>query len=185
MSKYYSPSYSQHFMSLKICPLSSNGNGQCYKDYFYWEFDIKPSTFSRVYRVLLIWDFQHVAPKIYILNEEVHKIATEKTIPHLYSQTQIQLCLYYPSYKEFSSSIPLCTTIIPWTYLWLSYYEEWLYSGEWKGGGIHPESTTRANSVSPLRKVSGNKKTKKKKSTKSLVDQVYERRKKAYLKSMI
>ena len=29
-------------------------------------------------------------------------------------------------------------TIVPWTILWLFYFEEWLMSDEWKGGGVHP-----------------------------------------------
>lgn len=31
-------------------------------------------------------------------------------------------------------------TIVPWTMLWLFYFEEWLASGDWKGGGMHPEA---------------------------------------------
>jgi len=29
-------------------------------------------------------------------------------------------------------------TVVPWTALWLLYFEEWLFSGEWAGGGLHP-----------------------------------------------
>jgi len=29
-------------------------------------------------------------------------------------------------------------TIIPWTHLWLIYFEEWIVSDGWKGGGKHP-----------------------------------------------
>jgi hypothetical protein len=27
---------------------------------------------------------------------------------------------------------------LPWAAIWLFYFEEWLASGEWKGGGEHP-----------------------------------------------
>jgi len=135
------PIIAQHFMSLKICPLSSNGNGQMEKTYFVWEFDAKPSVFSRVYKVRVKWQYNENAPKVYILNQEVREVAKQKEIPHLYSQAKVQLCLYYPKYQEFSKAMSLCETIMPWTYLWLSYYEEWLYSGEWKGGGIHLNSS--------------------------------------------
>ncbi|MEZ5659385.1 MAG: hypothetical protein R3E83_12920 [Burkholderiaceae bacterium] len=33
----------------------------------------------------------------------------------------------------------IADTIVPWTYEWLFYFEEWLVSDEWKGGGRHPE----------------------------------------------
>jgi hypothetical protein len=29
-------------------------------------------------------------------------------------------------------------TIVPWAVLWLYFFEEWLRSGEWLGGGEHP-----------------------------------------------
>jgi len=131
----------QYFESLKLCLLSSNSSRQIKKNHFYWEFDVKLSTFSRIYKVLLIWDFSKNSPSVYILNDEVHKIVKERTIPHLYSHEKIQLCLHYPKYKDFSKSMSLCETIVPWTYLWISYYEEWLYSNEWKGDGVHIKSS--------------------------------------------
>jgi hypothetical protein len=184
MSRYLHNNHAKHFTSLTLCPLSSNGSGAIEKDYFYWEFDVKPSTFSRVYRVLLIWDFSKNNPQVYILNEEVHKVANKRVIPHLYSQEKIQLCLFKPSYNQFSMSMSLCETIIPWTYLWISYYEEWLYSDEWKGGGIHPESTKEKKLTSPSKKVKVNaRRVKNKKYKKLLVDKIYEKRKKNYLKN--
>lgn len=179
MSKYFKHTYTEYFASLKLCPLSAKGDGELKKDYFYWEFDVKPTTFSRVYKVLLIWDFTQNAPAVYILNREVHEVSKTKTIPHLYSKEKVQLCLYYPSYKEFSNSMSLCETIIPWTYLWLSYYEEWLYSDDWKGGGVHLESVNEKK-ISPLKKIRVPSKFKKKRVKKLLIDAVYERRKKYF-----
>lgn len=28
--------------------------------------------------------------------------------------------------------------LIPWIATWFYYFEEWLVSDEWKGGGVHP-----------------------------------------------
>ncbi len=177
------PSYAQHFVNLGQCSLSANGSEKFEKEYFYWEFDLKPSLFSKTYRVLLIWDYKLTAPKVYILNNELHDVSKEKIIPHLYSREKVQLCLYYPKYKEFNVYMSLCETIIPWTYLWLSYYEEWQYSGEWKGGGVHPEvnsSTEAEESITPLKKFRSFKQLKKKKIKKSLTDKIYGRRKKHF-----
>ena len=179
MSKYSNHTHTEHFSSLKLCPLSSNGSGALEKKYFYWEFDAKPSDFSRVYKVLLIWDFTQNAPKVYILNEEVLEVSKIKNIPHIYDKEKVQLCLYHPSYQEFSSSMSLCETIIPWTNLWISYYEEWLYSGEWKGGGEHPKPVKKKK-ISPLKKIKVPRKFKKKRVKKSLIDIVYEKRKKYF-----
>jgi hypothetical protein len=30
-------------------------------------------------------------------------------------------------------------TIVPWAVLWLYYFEDWLATDEWKGGGKHPD----------------------------------------------
>ncbi|HHA1433722.1 TPA: hypothetical protein ACOEET_002638, partial [Enterobacter hormaechei subsp. hoffmannii] len=32
----------------------------------------------------------------------------------------------------------LSETILPWASLWLFYFEQWLHSGIWEGGGAHP-----------------------------------------------
>lgn len=32
----------------------------------------------------------------------------------------------------------LAKTILPWTAEWLLHYEVWLVTGEWVGGGVHP-----------------------------------------------
>jgi len=32
----------------------------------------------------------------------------------------------------------LADTILPWASLWFFYYEIWLATGEWVGGGEHP-----------------------------------------------
>lgn len=33
----------------------------------------------------------------------------------------------------------VCDTIVPWTAEWLLNYELWLATGEWVGGGEHPQ----------------------------------------------
>jgi hypothetical protein len=33
----------------------------------------------------------------------------------------------------------IANTIVPWSVLWLFYFEDWLCTGEWSGGGVHPE----------------------------------------------
>lgn len=167
--------YRAGYAGLKFCPLSLNGSGEYTNKYFYWEFDAKPSTFSKTYRVLLIWDYKLVAPSVYILNNELHEVELTKRIPHLYSRDKIQLCLYYPEYKEFNVFMSLCETIIPWTYLWLMYYEEWLYSGEWKGGDAPHSTILRSDDIDLVEEPSEVKKVKK-----PISDIIYARRKKVF-----
>jgi hypothetical protein len=65
-------------------------------------------------------------------------LSNGRKIPHLYSQTKQQLCLYKPGKGEWSSEMMLGKIVLPWVELWLFYFEEWLVSGKWKGGGEHP-----------------------------------------------
>ena len=39
---------------------------------------------------------------------------------------------------EFNYSLRIIDTIIPWTQEWLYFYEIWLLTGEWRGGGHTP-----------------------------------------------
>lgn len=68
---------------------------------------------------------------VLVMNESGNKI------PHMYSQKT--LCLYMPKYSEFTRKKYISDTIIPWTGLWLYYYELWHLTGKWLGGGEHPE----------------------------------------------
>jgi hypothetical protein len=38
-------------------------------------------------------------------------------------------------------------TVVPWAILWLFYFEEWLTSNEWKGGGMHPDAQRRHRDI--------------------------------------
>jgi hypothetical protein len=39
---------------------------------------------------------------------------------------------------RLSTSTFIAYTILPWTSLWLYFYELWLVTGQWMGGGKHP-----------------------------------------------
>ena len=59
--------------------------------------------------------------------------------PHRYEDGS--LCLYRGRYGEWDPARPIGQTVIPWTVLWLSFYELWLVTGVWHGQGEHPEAT--------------------------------------------
>jgi hypothetical protein len=62
----------------------------------------------------------------------------EKRIPHRYADSSI--CLF--TGREWTPEKPIAHTIIPWLLEWLMYYEAWLTTGEWQGGGTLPPSAT-------------------------------------------
>lgn len=69
--------------------------------------------------------------------------APGESTPHLYwdeeSPMRSRLCLFDPAAKEWTSDMAIAETIVPWTIDWLASYEGWLATGEWTGGGRHPE----------------------------------------------
>lgn len=77
-------------------------------------------------------------PEIRILSPTLVTNFKGDKIPHVYPGKR--LCLFYPKYSEFKFADLLSETIIPWTSLWLYYYEVWHMTGEWLGGGIHNEN---------------------------------------------
>ena len=102
-----------------------------------WDYETQPTPISRVYLVRIQYRLDE-SPKIFVKSPNLRGIAGERKIPHLYDQTRQKLCLYLPRNEEWNSAQWLVDTIIPWTNLWLYYFEDWLQTNEWHGGGEHP-----------------------------------------------
>jgi hypothetical protein len=66
-------------------------------------------------------------------------------IPHRYRDGSI--CLFYGS--EWTSDKAIAQTIVPWLLEWLMFYEGWLATGEWQGGGTHPYPSRESEAASP------------------------------------
>ena len=106
------------------------------KDVLFVKGVIKPTPRSVDYRFKLQYRVGN-RPKIKITNPELKRNSKNEKIPHVYTENEI--CLYYPNYKEFDSNHFVADYIIPWISLWLYYYEIWHLTGEWLGGGMHPQ----------------------------------------------
>ena len=77
-------------------------------------------------------------PETYVDAPDLQALAGERAIPHLYGHNPPKLCLYLPKTYEWQPQMRLDLTVVPWSVLWLFYFEEWLLSDDWKGGGMHP-----------------------------------------------
>lgn len=110
-----------------------------------WEGMLQPLPFSREYRVVIRYTLSH-PPVCVVIDPDLSTLAQGRKIPHIYrNQTGIrgtQLCLYLPVVKpknkvsEWQPTMFLAKTILPWASMWLVYFEFWLSSGEWDGGGV-------------------------------------------------
>lgn len=95
---------------------------------------VQPTAASEKYTIRIQYQLGQT-PHVFVESPVLQQRPEEK-IPHLYRDGS--LCLYYPKWREWDSTMYLVERIIPWTSLWLFYYECWLATGEWMGGGKHP-----------------------------------------------
>jgi hypothetical protein len=102
-----------------------------------WEFKTRPTPLSRVYGVRVMYR-QDATPHVLVVMPDLVDLAGGRKLPHVYEQRPTRLCLYLPRAKEWNGSMSMSETIMPWAILWLFYFEEWLVSDDWKGGGVHP-----------------------------------------------
>lgn len=101
-----------------------------------WKGNLKPTALSREYTVEVILNDNNTVEIFVKEPKKLRLYKDEKQLPHTYSTTKQKLCLFYPNNKEWSKRTLLVDTIIPWASEWLFFYEIWLFTGEWLGGGI-------------------------------------------------
>ncbi|WP_454766118.1 hypothetical protein [Cupriavidus campinensis] len=84
-------------------------------------------------------------PELLVLEPDLRVVAADKRLPHTYLHDGLgtKLCLWWPKAREWSNRMKLSETYIPWAVEWLGYFEHWLASGEWNGGGEHPNANHR------------------------------------------
>lgn len=73
-------------------------------------------------------------PLVRVLRPQLQLREGNSRIPHTFKTGEI--CLHMIA--EWSSSMYIHETIIPWAVLWLYFYEAWLATGLWLGGGHEP-----------------------------------------------
>lgn len=130
----------QQWVRLKSNPIS-RGNGYVRHGVLRWEFNVRPSPLSRIYRILIIFN-KHHPPNAIVLSPDLNKLAEGRNLPHVYALNPVRPCLYLPHGKEWTFDKSIAETIVPWLYLWLIYFEHWLATDDWQGGGEHPRKTT-------------------------------------------
>jgi len=114
-----------------------NGAGSIRKGELVWDFAAQPTLVSRTYSARLRYRMGKL-PGVYVLEPDLVDLAGGQSLPHVYEQKPPRLCLFLPGTGEWRPSMLIERTFLPWTVLWLFYFEAWLGSGEWEGGGVHP-----------------------------------------------
>lgn len=136
MNRYVPPALPLAIQLASLRAQNSGGTGHVQRAKLTWHYDALPTPMSRSYRLRLYYALS-APPQIFVVTPTLQSLADGRRIPHLYDQGRGRLCLYLPKTGEWHDRCLLADTMVPWSVLWLLYFEEWLASDEWKGGGGH------------------------------------------------
>ena len=100
-----------------------------------WEGSVNPSSETEIYQIRIRYKLGTSRPNVHVL-KPVLRTRNSDPIPHTYPDNE--LCLYRGEYGEWNGTMWIADTILPWTSLWLYFYELWHATGQWLGGGEHP-----------------------------------------------
>lgn len=106
---------------------------------YFWGGEFQPVPTMDTYQVRIGYRIGQ-RPDVKVLYPKLEKRADGQGIPHVYPGNR--LCLFKPGMGQWDGKMFLAETIVPWTTLWLYYYETWHLTGEWLGGGEHPQVKT-------------------------------------------
>lgn len=105
-----------------------------------WEGALTPGPIGRTYTVQVRLRRGH-NPSVRVLSPDLKAIAGELPLKHVYDAEEQRLCLFLPGSGEWDSSMPLATTVLPWAEMWLHSFEDYVATGVWHGGGVHPDGS--------------------------------------------
>jgi hypothetical protein len=97
-----------------------------------WTGEITPTELSRTYLVRIRYRFG-ATPKVTVIRPTLRTRRGE-CLPHVY--TGDILCVHED--VDWAPTMSVADTTVPWAAEWLLYYEIWLATGTWEGGGEWP-----------------------------------------------
>jgi hypothetical protein len=103
-----------------------------------WRGTVQPSEVSRSYVVRILYK-PGTTPRVYVDAPSLRALAdaghsADRKLPHVYPEAGDPLCLFQGS-GEWNSSKLIAKTTLPWTSLWLEFFELWVMTNTWEGSG--------------------------------------------------
>jgi hypothetical protein len=82
-------------------------------------------------------------PSVWVIDPPLKIRCDSKRLPHTFHNpdrppNQAWLCLFFLGDDDWTPADYVADKIVPWAAEWLTFYEGWLVTGEWHGGGLHP-----------------------------------------------
>jgi len=130
---------------LRLLRAKPGSEGTVKRGHLTWRGTFQPTSASAVYTV----EIQHTVglrPDIRVIDPPLEGRPGE-ALPHVFPGDL--LCVYRGD--QWTANRPL-TAILPWITEWLFYYELWLATGQWYGGG-HVVRTGKKDARTPDRGV--------------------------------
>lgn len=126
----------QQYTFLRANPICA-GTGRVRATGLVWEYRDRPTPLSREYAMCITFK-RGGTPDVFVRSPDLLELAAGRPLPHVYHDP-LRLCLTLPGTREWTGTMRIDQTFVPWATTWLYYFEEWLVSDEWKGGGEHPD----------------------------------------------
>jgi hypothetical protein len=101
-----------------------------------WRQGVRPDPLGAAYSIELRYKDGGV-PEVLVRDPDLRLIAGGRRLPHIYDDVDgmVSLCLWKRG--DWRQSRPVATTQIVWAAEWFWFFEYWLPTGVWLGGGTH------------------------------------------------
>lgn len=96
---------------------------------------VQPRPISNVYTAQITYRVGRY-PRTTILRPPLRRRRPDQRVAHTY--TDAELCLFTGANGDWTPDMLIANTIVPWIHEWILFYESWLLTGEWRGGGVIP-----------------------------------------------
>jgi hypothetical protein len=115
-----------------------SGTGGVHRSRLVWRQQIRPHALAHSYSCRLEHTFEDY-PCMFCVDPPLSALAGGRRLPHVYTRTEpICMCLFMKNREYWHDRMLLADIVVPLAYYWLANFEDWLFSGVWRGGGTHP-----------------------------------------------
>jgi len=94
---------------------------------------LQPTLISDAYTVKIVYKVP-VRPQVQVLKPGLRLAPGKTRLPHVFEGNK--LCLH--DVGDWRPDRRISEFVVPWTSLWLAFYEFWVLTGEWLGDGREP-----------------------------------------------
>lgn len=124
----------QHMHLKQLYP---EGQGSVVRDRLVWLQRIRPHPLCHEYLCRFEYSLDGY-PKAYVLDPPLTQLAAGRDLPHVRSSREpVAMCLFVYDETCWNPTMLFGKVVVPMAFFWLACFEDWLFSGEWRGGGTH------------------------------------------------